>query len=165
MKEDGRIFASWYSGEIVAAQGGVIRDEAHLFFNRNHEKEIVLTIEDGKVVSKSKVYHNYIIGDDYHNWLQRLTPVIKSFPTEKYKLDRKRYHFRAELKKMNGKWEITMLNPKEDKNKRKLERELTKLINNQDNPNGGYWIHDQWVAPSRFMIPLLVKSNARDGKK
>lgn len=63
------------------------------------------------------------------------------------------------------KWEITMLNPKEDKNKRKLERELTKLINNQDNPNGGYWIHDQWVAPSRFMIPLLVKSNARDGKK
>lgn len=52
-----KICARWFSGELRAGQGDLVR-YMHIGFNRNMETEQVMTIKHGKVL-ESNIYHNY----------------------------------------------------------------------------------------------------------
>ena len=53
----GEIQARWFSGELRAGKGNVVR-YVHDGFSRNMETEQVLTVRNGKVL-KTQTYHNY----------------------------------------------------------------------------------------------------------
>ena len=53
----GMIQARWFSGELRAGKGDLVR-YVHDGFNRNMETERVLTLRNGKVL-KTQTYHNY----------------------------------------------------------------------------------------------------------
>lgn len=53
----GEIQARWFSGELRAGKGNVVRC-VHDGFSRNMETEQVLTVRNGKVL-KTQTYHNY----------------------------------------------------------------------------------------------------------
>ena len=53
----GEIQARWFSGELRAGKGDVVR-YVHDGFDRNMETEQVLTIQNGKVM-ETQTYHNY----------------------------------------------------------------------------------------------------------
>ena len=55
-EQDGKIVASWFSGELRVAKGKCI-SYAHMGFARDYEQEWVYRVEQGKVVSL-QVYHN-----------------------------------------------------------------------------------------------------------
>ena len=57
-EENGIVVARWYSGTLRLAQGKMIRYE-HGGWNRNYETEMILTVQNGKVVD-SVEYHNRI---------------------------------------------------------------------------------------------------------
>ena len=54
-----RIVASWLTGEIRVATGEVIYYQ-HIYFERNYEEEIILSIDKGKVTGR-KEYHNHVV--------------------------------------------------------------------------------------------------------
>ena len=53
-----RIVAGWLTGEIRVASGKVIYYQ-HIYFERNYEEEMMLSIVKGKVTGR-KEYHNFI---------------------------------------------------------------------------------------------------------
>ena len=53
----GTIQARWFSGELRAGKGDVVR-YVHDGFDRNMETEQVLTVRNGKVL-ETQTYHNY----------------------------------------------------------------------------------------------------------
>lgn len=53
-----RIVASWLTGEIRVATGEVIYYQ-HIYFERNYEEEMMLSINKGKVTGR-KEYHNFV---------------------------------------------------------------------------------------------------------
>ncbi|MCF2597272.1 carboxypeptidase regulatory-like domain-containing protein, partial [Phocaeicola barnesiae] len=55
--KDGEIQARWFSGELRAGKGNLVR-YVHDGFDRNMETEQVLTVRNGKVL-KTETYHNY----------------------------------------------------------------------------------------------------------
>ncbi|WP_288208068.1 hypothetical protein [uncultured Parabacteroides sp.] len=55
--KQGKIHARWYTGELRAAQGELIR-YVHSGFNRNTETEQIITLQNGLVL-QSEIYHNY----------------------------------------------------------------------------------------------------------
>ena len=57
-EENGIVVARWYSGTLRLARGKMIRYE-HGGWNRNYETEMILTVQNGKVVD-SVEYHNRI---------------------------------------------------------------------------------------------------------
>ena len=54
-----RIVASWLTGEIRVATGEVIYYQ-HIYFERNYEEEMMLSIDKGKVTGR-KEYHNHVV--------------------------------------------------------------------------------------------------------
>lgn len=54
-----RIVASWLTGEIRVATGKVIYYQ-HIYFERNYEEEMMLSIDKGKVTGR-KEYHNHVV--------------------------------------------------------------------------------------------------------
>ena len=54
-----RIVASWLTGEIRVATGEVIYYQ-HIYFERNYEEEMMLSIDKGKVTGR-KEYHNQVV--------------------------------------------------------------------------------------------------------
>ena len=62
-EENGIVVARWYSGTLRLAQGKRIRYE-HDGWNRNYETEMILTIQNGKVVDSVK-YHNRIVCEGF----------------------------------------------------------------------------------------------------
>ena len=54
-----RIVASWLTGEIRVATGEVIYYQ-HIYFERNYEEEMMLSIDKGKVTGR-KEYHNHVM--------------------------------------------------------------------------------------------------------
>ena len=57
-KQDGKIVASWFSGELRVVKGECI-SYAHMGFARDYEREWVYQVEQGKVVSL-QTYHNIL---------------------------------------------------------------------------------------------------------
>lgn len=55
--KDGEIQARWFSGELRAGKGNLVR-YVHDGFDRNMETEQILTVQNGKVL-KTQTYHNY----------------------------------------------------------------------------------------------------------
>lgn len=55
--KDGEIQARWFSGELRAGKGYLVR-YVHDGFDRNMEMEQILTVQNGKVL-KTETYHNY----------------------------------------------------------------------------------------------------------
>lgn len=55
--KDGEFQARWFSGELRAGKGNLVR-YVHDGFDRNMETEQVLTVRNGKVL-KTETYHNY----------------------------------------------------------------------------------------------------------
>ena len=55
--KDGEIQARWFSGELRAGKGNLVR-YVHDGFDRNMEMEQILTVQNGKVL-KTETYHNY----------------------------------------------------------------------------------------------------------
>lgn len=55
--QSGEIQACWFSGELRAGKGNVVR-YVHDGFDRNMETEQVLTVRNGKVL-ETQIYHNY----------------------------------------------------------------------------------------------------------
>ena len=55
--KDGEIQARWFSGELRAGKGNLVR-YVHDGFDRNMETEQILTVQNGKVL-KTETYHNY----------------------------------------------------------------------------------------------------------
>lgn len=53
----GEIQARWFSGELRAGKGNLVR-YVHDGFDRNMETEQILTVQNGKVL-KTQTYHNY----------------------------------------------------------------------------------------------------------
>ena len=54
-----RIVAGWLTGEIRVASGKVIYYQ-HIYFERNYEEEMMLSIDKGKVTGR-KEYHNHVV--------------------------------------------------------------------------------------------------------
>lgn len=54
-----RIVAGWLTGEIRVASGKVIYYQ-HIYFERNYEEEMMLSIDKGKVTGR-KEYHNFVV--------------------------------------------------------------------------------------------------------
>lgn len=54
-----RIVASWLTGEIRVATGKMIYYQ-HIYFERNYEEEMMLSIDKGKVTGR-KEYHNHVV--------------------------------------------------------------------------------------------------------
>lgn len=78
--EQGEICARWFSGELRAGQGSLVR-YVHIGFDRNMETEQVMTIKYGKVL-QSNIYHNHKkaglnLQDAQHE-------IIKRFPWEQF---------------------------------------------------------------------------------
>lgn len=76
----GEIYARWFSGELRAGQGNLVR-YVHSGFNRNMETERVMTLKDGKVVHAA-LYHNY--RKSGLNLYDAQTEIIKRFPWRKF---------------------------------------------------------------------------------
>lgn len=55
--KDGEIQARWFSGELRAGKGNLVR-YVHDGFDRNMETEQILTVQNGKVM-ETQTYHNY----------------------------------------------------------------------------------------------------------
>ena len=87
-EEKGVTVARWYSGTLRLARGKMLRYE-HTGWNRNYENEMVLTVQNGKIV-KSQQYHNRIAceGFDFESlsmqgWdslQQGFRPILKKYP-------------------------------------------------------------------------------------
>lgn len=54
-----RIVASWLTGEIRVATGKMIYYQ-HIYFERNYEEEMMLSIDKGKITGR-KEYHNHVV--------------------------------------------------------------------------------------------------------
>lgn len=75
-----KICARWFSGELRAGQGDLVR-YMHIGFDRNMETEQVMTIKHGKVL-KSNIYHNYKTSG--WNLSKAQDEVTKRFPWEQF---------------------------------------------------------------------------------
>ncbi|WP_297901460.1 WG repeat-containing protein [uncultured Parabacteroides sp.] len=78
--EDGEIPARWFSGELRAGQGDLVR-YVHIGFDRNMATEMVMRMKDGKVL-KSDIYHNY--KNDGLNLSKAQDEIIKRFPWKQF---------------------------------------------------------------------------------
>ena len=72
----GKIRAQWFSGELRAGKGELVR-YVHSGFERNRETENVMNFECGKL-SGSQIYHNY--KKDGLGLMQLQKEIIKRFP-------------------------------------------------------------------------------------
>ena len=60
LSDENRIYAGWFSGELRAGQGELIR-YTNIGFDRNTEKERIITVCRGQITNISKIFHNYKI--------------------------------------------------------------------------------------------------------
>lgn len=76
----GTIQARWFSGELRAGKGDVVR-YVHDGFDRNMETEQVLTVRNGKVM-ETQTYHNY--RRDGLNLTKAYGEIVRRFPWERF---------------------------------------------------------------------------------
>ena len=76
----GTIQARWFSGELRAGKGNVVR-YVHDGFDRNMETEQVLTVRNGKVV-EMQTYHNYRRAG--LNLMKAQEEIMRRFPWERF---------------------------------------------------------------------------------
>ena len=86
--ENGVIVARWYSGTLRLARGEMLRYE-HVGWERNYETEIVLTVQNGRIVD-SVEYHNRVVceGFDFESLSMQgwdslqlgFRPVLQKYP-------------------------------------------------------------------------------------
>ena len=78
--KDGEIQARWFSGELRAGKGDVVR-YVHDGFDRNMETEQVLTVRNGKVM-ETQTYHNYRRAG--LNLTKAYGEIVRRFPWERF---------------------------------------------------------------------------------
>lgn len=78
--KDGEIQARWFSGELRAGKGDVVR-YVHDGFDRNMETERVLTVRNGKVM-ETQTYHNYRRAG--LNLTKAYGEIVRRFPWERF---------------------------------------------------------------------------------
>lgn len=76
----GTIQARWFSGELRAGKGDVVR-YVHDGFDRNMETEQVLTVRNGKVM-ETQTYHNYRRAG--LNLTKAYGEIVRRFPWERF---------------------------------------------------------------------------------
>lgn len=62
-RQEGDIVASWVNRDIRAAKGKKVY-YVHLYFERNHEYEQILTVKEGRVTGR-QAYHNRVVVDGF----------------------------------------------------------------------------------------------------
>lgn len=78
--KDGEIQARWFSGELRAGKGNLVR-YVHDGFDRNMETEQILTVQNGKVL-KTQTYHNYRRAG--LNLTKAYGEIVRRFPWERF---------------------------------------------------------------------------------
>lgn len=78
--KEGKIQATWFSGELRAGKGKVVK-YVHDGFERNMETECVLTILNGKVLN-TKTYHNN--RKDGLDFIKAKEEMVSRFPWEQF---------------------------------------------------------------------------------
>lgn len=78
--KDGEIQARWFSGELRAGKGDLVR-YVHDGFDRNMETEQVLTVRNGKVM-ETQTYHNYRRAG--LNLTKAYGEIVRRFPWERF---------------------------------------------------------------------------------
>lgn len=76
----GKIYASWFSGQVRAGQGEQLI-YIHSGFYRHYEAEQVITVENGRVLSM-QLYHNY--KKDGLKMESLYSEVVKCFPWQQF---------------------------------------------------------------------------------
>lgn len=76
----GTIQARWFSGELRAGKGDLVR-YVHDGFDRNMETEQVLTVRNGKVL-ETQTYHNYRRAG--LNLMKAQEEIVRRFPWERF---------------------------------------------------------------------------------
>ena len=76
----GEIQARWFSGELRAGKGDVVR-YVHDGFDRNMETEQVLTVRNGKIL-ETQTYHNYRRAG--LNLMKAYGEIVRRFPWERF---------------------------------------------------------------------------------
>ena len=76
----GEIQARWFSGELRAGKGDLVR-YVHDGFDRNMETERVLTVRNGKVL-ETQTYHNYRRAG--LNLMKAQEEIVRRFPWEQF---------------------------------------------------------------------------------
>ncbi|MBR1698898.1 MAG: hypothetical protein IJ714_03830 [Bacteroidales bacterium] len=149
---NGKVCASWFSDNLIAGRGKIVR-YIHSGFNRDHEEEIVVSVAQGKV-SLSQVFHNRRgLGPEEDN---RLNTYLKAFPTDGYGLEKGQYLFRFKYDAESGKWIAKLHQPPPLlKAQEALEKDFTDYLNAYDGELRDY-IRGEWTSSRVFRFPFVL---------
>lgn len=149
--KDGKVCASWFSGEMVAGKGCIVR-YVHIGLDRDYEEEIVISVTQG-TASLSQVYHNHAgLGpqDDI-----RLDTYLKAFPTDGYGLEKGRYVFRFKYDPESCRWIARLYQPRVLKDQDALEKAFTDYLNAYDGELRDF-IRGEWTSSRVFTFPIVI---------
>lgn len=149
--KNGKVCASWFSDEMIAGKGGLVRYD-HMGFNRDYEEEIVISVVQG-TASLSQVYHNHSgLGPQEET---RLNAYLKDFPTDGYVLEKGRYLLRIMYDAESSKWIAKLYRPPVLTGQDALEKGFTDYFNAYDGEIRDY-IRGEWVSSRVFIFPIVI---------
>lgn len=149
---DGKVCASWFSGEMTAGKGRIVR-YVHMGLNRDYEEEIVISVTRG-AASLGQVYHNRAGLGPQDN--PRLLTYLKAFPTDGYGLEKGRYVFRFKYDTESGKWVARLYQPPVLEKLDALDNAFTDYLNAYDGELRDY-IRGEWTSSRVFTFPFVVE--------
>ena len=149
--KDGKVCASWFSDEMIAGKGRLVR-YVHMGFGRDYEEEIVVSVSQG-MVSLSQIYQNRPgLGPQEDN---RLDTYLKAFPTAGYGLEKGRYLFRFKYDTESGRWIARLYQPPVLEELDALEKDFTDYLNAYDGELRDF-IRGEWTSSRVFTFPIVI---------
>ncbi|MBR4755662.1 MAG: hypothetical protein IK076_01830 [Bacteroidales bacterium] len=148
---NGKVCASWFSDEMIAGKGGIVR-YVHMGFDRDYEEEIVVSVAKG-TVSLSQIFHNRsCLGTQEE---KRLDTYLKAFPTDGYGLEKGRYLFRFKYDAESGKWIAKLYQHPVLKQQDALEKDFSDYLNAYDGELRDF-IRGKWTSSRVFSFPIVL---------